>query len=181
MSLPARSSRGDSRTLAVIPDWLLRRYRHTSAPLMVLGGTCQERVRIADTFHLQSPLRRGLLVVVDGAREEGALRGALADWLTGGLGEAVPLAWRAAERGTLFLDRIDVLSASVQRLLLAFVQQLPANAGTEAAEGWAGRLITGAPEGLLRAVDTGRFSAPLFDALDKLRVELASRRAEGAA
>jgi DNA-binding NtrC family response regulator len=150
---------------------VVRPHRDSLTNVLVVGGTAERREQVARAFHMESPLRSGAFVRVDCAREESRLRSALREW-TGAApaSELNPL--RAAERGTLFLDAVEHLSADSQGLLLAFARRLQSEAhGTEEPQG-AGRLVTGNPTGLAPAVSEGRFLAALLDALDKVRVQL---------
>ncbi len=169
------------RASGAVPAWLLRQYRHNPAPLLLLGGGAAARAEVARTFWQNGPLRGGPLVELACGRDEERLRRALEDWLTGGHGDPRVTSLRAAERGTLYLDGIEALGDGTQRLLLAFLQRFLSPAGGDAAEWWAGRLVAGASERLLRAVDHGWFSARLFDALDKIRVDLGGDERQGAA
>jgi DNA-binding NtrC family response regulator len=167
--------------LAVPPDWLLRQYRHTSLPLLVVGDSPAARAAAAESFWRTGPLRSGPLVRVDGARDEAALIAALEDWLTLGQdGRALP-SLRAAERGTLFVDAVESLSPRAQRLLLAFVDRFLSPVIDVAGAGWGGRLIVGASGDPLAAVERGRLSYALLDALDKLRFETLAHDQRGAA
>ena len=137
---------------------------------MVVGGTADRRVQVARAFHRESPLRDGPFVSVDCEREEEQLRAALLDW-TGAASGSEPNPYRAAERGTLFLDQVERLSPDSQRLLLALARRLGGPVGGGDAP-CAGRLVTGNPAGLAEAVASGRFMPALLDALDRVRVQL---------
>jgi DNA-binding NtrC family response regulator len=141
---------------------------------LVVGGTAERREQVARAFHQESPLRLGAFVHVDCTRDEDRLRVALQEWT----GAATPTtgfdvnAYRAAEQGTLYLDPVAQLSPDTQQLLLALARRLHGGpvGGDDAP--CAGRLVTGNPTGLAEAVSAGRFMAALYDALDKVRVEL---------
>jgi DNA-binding NtrC family response regulator len=139
------------------------------------------RARVARAFHREGPLRAGPLVRIDGAHDQPMLERALVHWLTGGRGDGVPASVRVAERGTLFIDALHALGDTSQRMLLAFVQRCGGSTSVRGDEDWGGRLIVGAPAGLIDAVEAGRFSARLFDTLDRLRVDLRPSAARGAA
>ncbi len=148
---------------------LLRLHRHSLAHLMVLGGTCQDRLEVVRTFHEGSPARGGPLVLVDCAREEHRLRRALQAWLAP---DMVPLAddpVRHARTGTLFLDDLDCLAPATQRLVLMLARWVGEEPGS-----WRGprRLAVGSGADLDEAVRGGVFSRALHDCLDKVRVEL---------
>jgi hypothetical protein len=67
-------------------------------------------------------------------------------------------------------------------VLLAFMRRA-AGITTQApgCDSWVGRLIVGNAEPLAVAVAAGAFEPALYDALDKVRIELPSTLAEGAA
>ena len=144
--------------------------------LLVLGGDPDQRHEIVFSFHRGSPLRHGPFVCVPCERAEESIALGLRAWAA----DAAPACgWnplQAARSGTLFLDSVGSLSASTQRLLLAFARHL---AG-EDQEAWPLRLAAGHPEDLSPAVAAGAFSAALYDCLDKIRVQL-TPAARGAA
>jgi DNA-binding NtrC family response regulator len=142
--------------------------------VLVMGGTAERREQVARSFHQESPLHVGAFVRVDCTRDEDRLRVALQEWTAA----ATPTAgsemnpYCAAEQGTLYLDPVEQLSPDTQELLLALAHRLHGGpvGGDDAP--CAGRLVTGNPTGLAEAVSAGRFMAALYDALDKVRVEL---------
>lgn len=148
--------------------------------LLVVGGSAEERLRVARAVHGESALRLGPFVAVDCAREEGKLREALKRWLafTGCTDAAHPL-W-SAERGTLFLDSIGNLSVDTQHQFLAFAaRDLPPTSGRE--HRGVGRLAVGCEEDPWDLVSQHRFLPALADVLDKIRVDLDPRRQGGTA
>jgi DNA-binding NtrC family response regulator len=164
----------------LIPEWMLRRYRHLRAPLLVLGGTTSERAAVAEIFRQAGPLHAGPDVRVDCVRHAHDLRVALTGWLTSDLDDDA-LGLRGAERGTLVLDGVDRLDLATLRLLQAFVQRFLQPTGLDGTDRWGGRLVACASEDLLAAVERGTFPASLFDTLDKLRVDLGGHEVRGAA
>ena len=104
---------------------------------------------------------------MDAASQEASLRAALLEWLDVA-GCSAPEGLRASERGTLFLDRIEALSAGTQRLLLALATTSPRDLGGA----WRGRLMAGSERDLARQAREGVFQTALFDYLDKVRIEL---------
>lgn len=140
---------------------------------MVVGGTADRRDQVARAFHRESPLHDGPFVNVDCGQEEERLRSALQGWLEPGAA-AEPNPYRAAERGTLYLDQVERLSADSQRLLLVLARRLGGGPITGGDAPCAGRLVTGNPNGLAEAVAAGRFMPELLDALDRVRVQLES-------
>lgn len=153
---------------------LIRLHRHSLTNVLVVGGTAERRDQVARAFHQESPLRAGAFVRADCAQEEGPLRVALEEWTAAAT--AAPGTdmdrFRPAEHGTLYLDPVESLSADAQRLLLALARRLHGEPVGSADRPCAGRLVTGNPRGLADAVSEGRFMAALYDALDKVRVEL---------
>lgn len=140
---------------------------------MILGGDPAERHAVAVSVHAESLMRSGPFVTIDCAIGEDRLCGALQAWMTG-VDDSSDPSILAAERGTLFLDSIEALSTRAQRLLLAFVNGAHAY-------GWSGRLICGASDALPDHAARGEFLAPLFDDLDKARIELTDALQGGAA
>jgi len=118
-------------------------------------------------------MRSGPFVAIDCATGEDRLCGALQAWMTG-VDDSSDPSILAAERGTLFLDSIDALSTRAQRLLLAFANGIESY-------GWSGRLVCGASESLPDAAMSGGFLMPLFDDLDKVRIDLMDALHGGAA
>ena len=168
---PAQSTRGGA---AVPPARLVRIHRHSLTNVLVVGGTAERRDQVARAFHQESPLRAGPFVNVDCTREEDRLRVALQEWTATATpaiaAEVHP--YQSAEQGTLFLDHVERLSPDTQRFLLALARRLHGEAVGRPDGPCAGRLVTGNPRGLAAAVSEGRFMAALYDALDKVRVEL---------
>ncbi len=162
---------GEPERVAGFPALRLARlHRDSLTNVLVLGRPAARREAVARTFHLASPVRRGPFVRVHCGREAAALTHAIGAWL-GVVGEdpaAHPLC--RAECGTLYLDNLQLLPLRTQRMLLTFARrlqdgQLPS---------WTGRLIAGAPAALKQDARNGRFLRPLYDCLDKVRIELAS-------
>ncbi len=160
---------------------LLRLHRHSLINLLVLGGTAEDRERVAMQFHGESPLRTGPFLALDCEKEQGHLATSLQFWLARSSRAARDNPLRAAARGTLFLNSIECLSRSTQRLLLMFADRSASARQDPGDADWAGRLTVGSAEDLAIAVADDRFLAALYDHLDKIRVELGPARQEGAA
>ena len=160
---------------------LLRLHRHSLINLLVCGGTAEERRGVGLEFHRASPLRIGPFVSIDCRYDGPRVHASLESWLACASRSPQDNPLRAAARGTLFLDSIEALSSSTQRLLLLFANGSALPARDESGVDWAGRLIVGSVEDLLVAVANGRFLAALQDHLDKIRVDLGPSRQEGAA
>lgn len=147
-------------------------HRGSLTNVLVLGGTRGERERVARTFHASSPVHRGAFVVVDCENDAPSLLHALATWLDVVGEEPAQNPLGGAERGTLFLDSPQLLPLRTQRLLLAFVRRIQDGPLPGLLPYWTGRLVVGAPTALEQAVHDGSFLRPLFDCLDKVRVDL---------
>jgi DNA-binding NtrC family response regulator len=152
---------------------LLPFHRRALTHVMILGGSPRERRSVAASVHAESIMRSGPFVAIDCARDERLLCGALQAWMTG-VDDSSDPSILSAERGTLYLEAVDTISVRTQRLLLAFLSGA-------ASYGWSGRLICGADEDLPLRAQTGEFLMPLFDDLDKARVDMGEALQGGAA
>ena len=152
------------------PDRLVRRHRHSLTNALILGGSSSTRAEWARAFHLESPLRLGIFVCLDCRHDEPRLRDALSGWLAATPSTDPTLI--AVQHGTLFLDSIECLSIESQRLLLELAAAPPSERGRTEWAPSVGRLICGGTEQLVRGRDEGRFMLELFDALDKIRIDL---------
>lgn len=150
------------------PSALIRKHRVGLHHVLVSGGSPERRVAIARAFHDQSALAAGAFVIVDASREADRLEIALLDWLAPPPPVRAGDPLRMSARGTITIERIELLSPVGQRRLLAFVGA----AERGAAGSWAGRLIAGSAMALEEEVAGGRFLSSLFDTLDKVRVHL---------
>lgn len=153
------------------PTRLFHLHARDRISVLVLGGTPGRRLRVAHAFHTRSRLVRGPLVCLDAARDEAVLRAGLRGWL-GTLEDGAANPLTTAERGTLFVDSIARLSPASQRLLLEFSSRHLNASSADSARPWIGRLIAGDGRRLRAALATGAFSMPLYDALDKVRLDL---------
>jgi two-component system response regulator HydG len=154
------------------PTHLIRLHRHSLTNVLVIGGTVTRRDQVARSFHRESPLRGSPFVAVDCSIDEEGLRAALHEWTQPAAGEPEVNPLSAAEHGTLFLDSIERLSLETQRMLLALARRLLGEPLAKTNVPIPGRLVVGNAQPLTQAVSEGRFLAPLYDALDKVRVEL---------
>jgi len=159
---------------------LLELHRHSRASLLVLGGSYAGRRAVVRAFHDASLARGGRLVELRCMHEEARLRRSLQSWLLAGAagGELNPL--RASEDGTLFLAGVHTLSEPTQRLLLVLARRVSGEV-LEPGAVFPYRLAVGDAGELAGAVERGRFSAALFDCLDKIHVDLGGVRRRGAA
>jgi len=171
---PRHRRKASSPTARLLPF-----HRHALTHVLITGGVPDARRSHALAVHAESVLRSGSFVSLDCAADEPRLERALQAWLTDSHDSSDP-SLMAAERGTLFLDRIEALSPDAQRHLLAFVTQ---RAGSTVAidRRWGGRLICGAEGDIDASVAEGRFLLPLLDCLDKARLSLDHARQGGAA
>jgi len=161
------------------PARLLRLHRHSLSNLLVIGGTPEERLTVARTFHRTGPLGRCTFLAVDCGRDEARLCRALQYWL---VPDGTPPASSAEVGcGTLYLDSIGCLSVRAQDLLLRLARRL--QCGPHETRSGPGPLrLAAANAGTLDdAVAERRFSGALYDCLDKIRVELGQTSQQGAA
>jgi len=157
----------------------MRLHRRSLTHLLLMGGTAADRACLALAFHRASPLRRGPFLQVKGDRDGARLQRSFQSALLTTDGVAPDDLLRAAEGGTLFVDRVEKLSLATQGLFLRFLDRLsPAECG-EVPAVWLGRITVGSVAPLESAVATGRFLPALFDCLDKVRVELSPPRRNG--
>ncbi len=171
---------GAGRAVAgALPVSLLALHRHSRSNLLVLGGTEAARHEVVRAFHDAGLARRGRLVALHCAHDGAGLRRALQLWLlSDGAAAANPLA--ASADGTLYLEAVHTLDAATQRQLLAFARRM-ASASADGLEALPLRLAVGDAGNLAEAVERRRFSAALFDCLDKIHVDLGGVRRRGAA
>jgi DNA-binding NtrC family response regulator len=156
---------------ALPPARLIGLHRHSLTNVLIVGGSEALREQVARAFHRESPLGGGALAIVNCATEEDRLRAALQGWTENG-GETGSNPLRAAEQGTLYVDMVEHLGLDTQRLLLALARQIQGEPAVGAQGARAGRLVVGNPRGLAELAADGRFMPALYDALDKVRVEL---------
>lgn len=149
------------------PPSFLRLPRPGLSNLLILGGDPADRERVAREFHAASPLARGPFITIRAPRED--VSEALMPYLVHApTGAASTL--RRAEGGTLLLDDIDRLDFDAQRLFFEFLRR--GRAERPEHTGWAGRIAVGSSRDLRRLAVRGAFLAPLFDTLDKIRIDL---------
>ncbi|HYM80187.1 MAG TPA: sigma 54-interacting transcriptional regulator [Candidatus Limnocylindria bacterium] len=154
------------------PEQLVLRHRHSLTNVLLLGGSASERLRLARAFHRESPLRLGSFVPVDCARQEAALRAALSGWVSAAGPGPTAHGLQSAEHGTLFLDDVDRLGVDSQRLLMTLATSSLGDRWFAESTPRVGRLVCGNAADLATVAAEGRFLPALFDALDKIRVEL---------
>ena len=175
---PQRETRGGEY---LPPANLLRLHRGSLTNLLVFGGDSDQRLEVVRQFHHESPLRNGPLIRLSGRSDERGLLRALRAGLIDADPDAGDLPARIASCGTLFVDEVGDLSFEAQRLFLLFAR------GSASTVTWLdetrpfGRIAAGNPVDLAALVAEERFSAPLLDMLDKLRIELSPARMKGAA
>lgn len=150
------------------PARLLSLNRHSLTALLVTGGQAEHRRAVALSFHDAGPLRGGPFVHVDCRRDESRLQSALEGCLTGAAAGSGPSVVLAAWGGTLYLDRVAALTLQTQKLAQCALHR----ACADESDGWPLRISAGDDEDPAVAVRNGRFLPGLYDALDKIRVEL---------
>lgn len=154
---------------AMPPARLLRLHRHSLVSILVTGGTAREREAMAHAFHRTSPLRDRPFMALDCGHDESTLRRALQGWLLAANGVPHPNPLRDVEGGTLFLDRLERLSAPAQRQLLVLARHIQGHPGTAA--NLPARLAVGTAASLLDA-PRAEIAPELLDCLDKIRVQV---------
>src|SRR5262245_44156574 len=157
-------------TTAAPPAQLVRLHRHSLTNVVVVGGSAARRNEVARSFHRESPLRSAAFVAVDAASASEQLREALTAWAGSAAYAEHSLA--GAEHGTLFIDHVDRLSTENQDLLLALGRRLLGEPARGREVACPGRVVVGNARPLSRAVAEGKFLPALYNALDKVRVEL---------
>ncbi len=165
-----------ARRRASPPQALLELHRQSLTTVLVVGGSENGREQVARTFHSLSPVRLGSFVRVDCGRDGARVAQALRIWLGAVEEDPASNPLRAAERGTLYLKCVEALERSCQRLLLTFLRYRQDETLGDGACTWGGRLIAGSRHDLADAVERGRFLGALCDCLDKVRVQLHTRR-----
>jgi len=88
-----------------------------------------------------------------------------------------PAAFLGDGRGTVFVDAVEALSHESQRLLLILLERL-AEASALGENRPIGRLIAGSRTNLEQEVAAGRFLPQLYDAINKVRVDLRQSSAQ---
>lgn len=153
------------------PPQLVRLHRHSLTNVVVIGGTAERRVQVARAFHRESPLRGAEFAVVDARVDDERLMSALLAW-SAGVRATEPNPLGSVGHGTLFIDHVERLSQESQRLLLGLAERILGEPSVPADAPGPGRIVAGNPHPLAATVAEGRFSDALYDALDKVRVEL---------
>jgi hypothetical protein len=141
--------------------------------VLVVHGTEAERDAVASSVYHGTPVPRGGYVRFDCRTEQHQLRVALCEWvMRDGCGRDAP-ALMGDRNLTLHLEAIDALVPECQRLLVELLDRLAETAVTEQLRPMA-RLVATSAEDLGGLVAAGRFSAELYDAVDKARVDLSA-------
>jgi DNA-binding NtrC family response regulator len=158
------------------PASLIHLHRHSLTTVLVLGGDAEQREFLARAFHRESALHSGPFVAVSCHQQLGLLMESVQAWVAAEYAhDLIPL--RAAERGTLFIDAVEQLPLDAQRLLLVVAKRMNDSEGGGSAGMGPCRLIVGNEDDLGGAVAEQRFLPALFDAVDKVRVDLSSKAA----
>jgi DNA-binding NtrC family response regulator len=152
---------------------LLRLHRRSLINVLVMGSSQAEREDVARAFHRESPLRSGPFVRVDCVLDEERFCRGLQMWMSG-VFDSSNSSLLVASRGTLYLENIETLSSRAQRLLLTFVSHYTGPRQWSDGVNWGGRLVVGSEVHLGDQVIEARFLEPLYDCLDKARIELES-------
>jgi len=159
------------------PAGLFKLHRNHLSNVLILGGSAEQRIHVAFSFHHYSQLSGGPFVSIDCAYESQRLGSGLEAWL-GGYSQPADDPIRTAAKGTLFLDSIASLTLDIQRLLQAFTRR-DLDGMSNSTCRWGGRLVVGNQAPLAAPVRAGRFLSELYDSLDKVRLELRSPGVSG--
>jgi len=146
---------------------LVRVHGRTLSSVLVLRGTAAGRDQVARVFHAASGHPAALFHRVDCASDE-TLLDSLFRALLSDAESSLP---SPEDERTLFLDVVEALTNSSQRLLLLVIERLAEMAPCGERRP-IGRLIAGCHEDLQEEVDAGRFLPELYDAINKIRVDL---------
>jgi DNA-binding NtrC family response regulator len=158
------------------PASLIHLHRHSLTTVLVLGGDEEKREFLARAFHRESALHSGPFVAVNCEQQIELLMDSVQAWVSAEHArDVIPL--HAAERGTLFVDAIERLPFGAQRLLLVLARRMNDAADGETTGPSPGRLIVGNARDLCDAVAEQRFLPALYDAVDKVRVDLGEEAA----
>jgi DNA-binding NtrC family response regulator len=142
---------------------------------LVVGGDAEWRTAIARELHRAGPVARLDFLPFDPHRQRDAFALALTGWLRDPASGAPE---RVIVVGTLFVDDLTGLETPLQAALLSLAQRIT---DRRLSPGAPTRLIGGCAEDPMIAVEEGRLLPPLYDCLDKLRVEAPPRQSLGVA
>jgi DNA-binding NtrC family response regulator len=135
---------------------------------LVVGGDPEWRVAAARDLHHAGSRGRLGFIAFDARRNPDALLMSLRLWSQDPASAPEPV----PEAGTAYVEHITELSPAAQAALLSFAERVSDQHTTP---GSPARVIAGSPEDPWQAVESGRFSARLYDCLDKLRVQTTAR------
>jgi len=157
---------------------LVQTHGHTTSHVLVLHGTKAGRHRTARAFHEAGVRPTARFLELDCSAGEDGLDSTLRAWIAESEVARDPAATIRDDRATLFLDGVEDLSPECQRLVLILINTL-AQSATFGEQLPFGRVIAGSRIDLARAVVAGRFLPQLYDAMNKVRVELHRYRKRG--
>lgn len=152
---------------------------HSHAPVLISSAHADERGSWARSIHSDSCRANHSFVEVDcgPARPVGRQS---ADDTDNALPAEIRHQFRQAAGGTLFLDRIDLLSAAGQADLMSLLTEQAGHAGGPGGlpDRTSPRIIAGASRSLLDAVSAGAFDRSLFYRLNVIHLDLATGHRE---
>jgi DNA-binding NtrC family response regulator len=147
---------------------LARVHGRSLSSVLVLRGTTAGRDQVAREFHAAGAHPAAPFQRLDCAADETVLNPVLRSLLSDAESSRPS---PEDQRRTLFLDAVEALTKNSQRLLLLVIDRL-AEVAPWGGSRPIGRLIAGSQTELEKEVDAGRFLPELYDAVNKVRVDL---------
>ena len=172
--LPVQNLIGDSPRMREIRD-IIERVASSDSPILIEGESGTGKELVAAAIHRRSPRATGPFVPVNcGAIPEGLMESQFFGHVRGAFSGAVsdaPGLFRSAHRGSLFLDEIGELPASLQVKLLRVLQDKEVRAvGAVKSQLVDVRVIAATNRRLEDAVRDGAFRQDLYYRLDIVRI-----------
>jgi DNA-binding NtrC family response regulator len=156
---------------------LINNVAHTTTTVLIEGETGTGKEQVARAIHMQSQLRSGPMVAVNcAALPENLLESELFGHEKGSFTSAIGQRkgrFELADGGTIFLDEVGDIPASMQAKLLRVLQErrFERVGGTESIEVDV-RVIAATNRSLQRMVRQGKFREDLFYRLNVVKIDL---------